>query len=235
VKDHAQIEAFRSKILELELAKLDGEPDSPFVDMMRTLLRERRVWVDGARMRSLRQRCERYAGVAGAFVECGVAMGGSLALMKAYAGPGRKVWGFDSFEAMPALGAHDGGDGAVYVGVQCAGDEGERAVSRTFELVGVSMDGVHVVRGWFDAQLPARCADIGAIALLRLDADWYDATRFCLETLYDQVIAGGAVIVDDYHTFRGCREAVDEFRSARAIDAPLIVTDPRSEVYWLKS
>ena len=235
MNDHAPVEAFRSKILELELAKLDGEPDSRFVNMMRTLLREQRVWVDAARMRNLRRQCERYAGIVGAFVECGVAMGGSLALMKAYGGRRRAVWGFDSFEAMPALGVQDGGDGAVYVGLRCSGDEGERAVSRTFELVGVAMDDVHVVAGWFDAQLPAHRAGIGPIALLRLDADWYDATRFCLETLYDQVIAGGAVIIDDYHTFRGCREAVDEFRAARAIDDPLIVTDPRSEVYWLKS
>src|SRR5690242_4850807 len=99
---------------------------------MRTLLREERVWVDGARMRNLRQQCERYNGMDGAFVECGVAMGGSLAVMKEYAGAARAVWGFDSFEGMPALGAEDAGEGAVYVGVQCAGDEGERAVSRTF-------------------------------------------------------------------------------------------------------
>ena len=235
MNDRARVDAFRSKILELELAKLDDEPDSQFVDIMRTLFREQRVWVDAARVRNLRGLCERYAGTDGAFVECGVAMGGSLAVMKAYAGPGRAVWGFDSFEGMPALGAQDGGDGAVYVGIQCAGEEGERAVARTFELVGLPIDGVHVVPGWFDAQLPAHAADIGPIALLRLDADWYEATRFCLDALYDQVIAGGAVVIDDYHSFRGCRQAVDEFRAAHAIAAPLIVTDPRSEVYWLKS
>src|SRR5262249_2232159 len=141
VAEPAQIEAFRARILELELAKLDAEPDSRFVDLMRTLLREQRVWVDVARMRNLREQCERLAGVGGAFVECGVAMGGSLALMQSYAGSGRAVWGFDSFEEMPAQGERDDGDGAVYVGVQCAGDEGERAVAHTFALVGVPMDG----------------------------------------------------------------------------------------------
>ena len=48
------------------------------------------------------------------------------------------------------------------------------------------------------------------------------------------MIPGGAVIIDDYYDFTGCRKAVDEFRDTRGIKAPLHVTDPENEVYWFK-
>ena len=43
------------------------------------------------------------------------------------------------------------------------------------------------------------------IAVLRLDGDWYDSTRVCLENLYPYVAPGGIVIVDDYYIWDGSR------------------------------
>jgi O-methyltransferase len=51
------------------------------------------------------------------------------------------------------------------------------------------------------------------IALLRLDTDWYESTKFELENFYDKVSVGGIVIVDDYGHWKGCKKAVDEFLS----------------------
>jgi hypothetical protein len=233
--DRSEIEAFRLKIRDAELAKLDGEPDSRLVRIMRTLLRERRVWVDGARMRTVHRLCEHFDGIEGAFVECGVAMGASLSLLAAYAGPDRLVWGFDSFEALPDLVDKDEGQGEAYVGLNCSGDEGEQSVRRTFELVDVPMTNVRIVKGWFEDRLPALCSEVGPIAILRLDADWYQSTRDCLDTLYESVVSRGAVIIDDYFSFKGCRTAVDEFREIHRVDAELRMTDSHSEVYWFKS
>jgi O-methyltransferase len=169
----------------------------------------------------------------GALVECGVARGGALALM-AWARPDdRPVWGFDSFEGMPPLTDRDQGDGAVWVGFAVAGELGSGIVAHTFDELGIAMDGVHVVVGWFEDTFPSTAADVGPISVLRLDCDWYVATRLCLDTFYDQVVPGGAVIIDDYNTFIGCREAVDEFRAERGITAELVVTDPESEVFWI--
>lgn len=49
------------------------------------------------------------------------------------------------------------------------------------------------------------------IAILRLDTDWYESTKFELDNFYDKVSVGGIVIVDDYGHWQGCKQAVDEF------------------------
>jgi hypothetical protein len=49
------------------------------------------------------------------------------------------------------------------------------------------------------------------IAILRLDTDWYESTKFELDNFYDKVSVGGIVIIDDYGHWQGCKQAVDEF------------------------
>lgn len=71
--------------------------------------------------------------------------------------------------------------------------------------------------GWFQSTLPASRKELGRIAILRVDADWYESTRCCLEELYDQLVVGGYLIIDDYGHFPGCRKAVDEFFEARGL------------------
>jgi len=51
--------------------------------------------------------------------------------------------------------------------------------------------------------------------------------------LYDKVVPGGFVIVDDY-ALAGCREAIHDFRRERAIADPLVPID-RMSVFWRKS
>ena len=152
--------------------------------------------------------------------------------MAALAGPDRLVWGFDSFEGFPELSEADGGSGAEFVGMSCAGDEGERAVYKTFAATGVPMTNVRLVKGWFVDTVPDVVEEVGAIALLRLDSDFHDATRFTLEQFYDRVVPGGVVIVNDYFAFEGCRKAVDDFRAERGIDAEVHVVSPHNEVHW---
>jgi O-methyltransferase len=169
----------------------------------------------------------------GALVECGVGRGGALALMAATRADGQAVWGFDSFDVMPPLTERDHGEGEVWVGFSVAGSKGAAVVKDTFEAVGVTGEAVHVIEGWFEDTFPTAAPQVGPIAVLRLDSDWYAATRLCLDTFYDLVVPGGAVLVDDYNTFRGCREAVDEFRAERGITGDLVVTHEESEVYWI--
>jgi len=51
--------------------------------------------------------------------------------------------------------------------------------------------------------------------LLRLDSDWYESTKQCLENLFDLVVDGGLVIIDDYYVWDGCARAVHDFLSKR--------------------
>lgn len=155
------------------------------------------------------------AGIAGDFVECGVWKGGAVGMMALAhrAGGGeasRVIHLFDSFEGLPAPRAEvDGAAAARYAG-ECVGTLGENR-----ELlegrIGYPAQLLRYHVGWFEATVPAAAPGIGGIALLRLDGDWYESTRVCLESLYPKVVPGGVVVVDDYGHWQGCRQAVDEY------------------------
>ena len=69
--------------------------------------------------------------------------------------------------------------------------------------------------------------------MLRLDGDWYESTRTCIEALYDQVVEDGFVVVDDYGAFPGCKTAIDEFFANRKIAVTLHAVD-YTRVYFQK-
>ena len=148
--------------------------------------------------------------IPGALVQCGVWRGGSAAVA-ARASRTRDVWLFDSFEGFPAPGERDA-DGAVI-------QRGDRLAAPSDVIEAMrrvrAEARAHVVRGWFDDTLPTVADRIGPIALLSLDADLYDSTRTALRHLYDLVVSGGFVVVDDYGFWPGCRRAVDEFLDQR--------------------
>lgn len=146
----------------------------------------------------------------GALVECGVWRGGCSALM-AWVGRPRKMWLFDSFEGLPEPGPLDGLEAKEYAGKVIAS---EHEVQEVFAKVGVNGE---IRKGWFESTVPVASREIGPIAVLRLDGDWYQSTKVCLENLYDLVARGGVVIVDDYDRWQGCRTAVDEFMRQRMI------------------
>jgi hypothetical protein len=68
-----------------------------------------------------------------------------------------------------------------------------------------------MVKGWFADTVPVTKSEIGLIALLHLDGDYYDSTMLVLTELYPQVVPGGVLAIDDYQHWLGCRRAVDEF------------------------
>ena len=49
------------------------------------------------------------------------------------------------------------------------------------------------------------------ISLLHIDVDVYNATQCILENLFDLVVPGGIVMLDDYASAEGETRAVDEF------------------------
>jgi O-methyltransferase len=165
------------------------------------------------------------AGVDGAFVECGVWRGGAafvIADRLRRAKSDRLVWMVDSFEGLPAPTKADGSAALAY-----AKDTANPAYydncSASIEEVEASAkrlkltDQVKLVKGWFDDTLPDTREKIGPIAMLRIDADWYQSVRCCLDQLYEQVSPGGLVILDDYYTWDGCTLAVHDFLSERQL------------------
>ena len=60
------------------------------------------------------------------------------------------------------------------------------------------------------------------IAILRLDTDWYESSKYELEQMYDNVVIGGLIIFDDYYLWNGQRKATDDFFLSRNINYEII-------------
>ena len=78
---------------------------------------------------------------------------------------------------------------------------------------------ITLVPGFVEDTLPK--FESGPIALLRLDTDFYNSTKVEFDILYDRLVPGGVLIVDDYGLFDGSRTATDEFL-AGLDNAPLL-------------
>jgi len=158
--------------------------------------------------------------IRGAIVECGVYKGGGAAVMTRCASPDREVFLFDSFEGLPPPTANDGQLAqSQYQAGWCASSEDD--VRALFTELGLLGPRVHFVRGWFHETFPV--TRVGPIALLHVDADWYESVKLCLERFWDDVARGGFVVFDDYGRWEGCTRAVDEFLAVRRL-GPLAQT-----------
>ena len=176
----------------------------------------------------------------GNFVECGVARGGSTAMLglviKRYSSRPRHLFSFDSFEGMPepsefdtqnGIPADDTGWGTG----TCAGSlEGVQHICDSLDI----SEHVSLIKGYFEDTLAPNKAAIGAISLLHLDADWYSSTKTILNELYDQVIPGGLMQYDDYGCWEGCKKAVDEFQMERDLSFKLQHVPGDQQGMWMQ-
>ena len=173
----------------------------------------------------------------GAFVECGTWKGGAtgvMALASLRHGTGARTFHlFDSFQDMCFPDENIDGEVAISQARATPGLSGPmdgalRAMEGFYDFLGghahaqdvrdllvgqlrYTPNRIHIHEGWFQDTLPKVRQKVGPIVLLRLDTDYYAGTRFCLEQLFDQLVPGGFVIIDDYGCYEGCRRAVDEF------------------------
>lgn len=156
--------------------------------------------------------------VNGCVVECGVWKGGMCAGMAEIISD-REFFLFDSFEGLPPPQEIDGERAlawekrkdSIYYHNNCSAEMSyaDRAMAQT----GAEF---HLIKGWYSASLPSAQFP-NAIAILRLDSDWYESTMDCLVHLYSKVTKGGLVIIDDYHVFDGCSRAVHDFLSRNSL------------------
>lgn len=183
--------------------------------------------------------------IKGAFVECGVWKGGCAAVAAFIANrakSNRKIWLFDSFEGLPEPTEKDGllakeyaqnqTSGKLSTINQCVGPL-EDVKEIFFSKLKIDKENVEIKKGWFQDTLPDQKNKIGDIAILRLDGDWYESTKCCLDNLYDKVIYGGYIVIDDYGYWEGARRALDEFFLDRKINPRLIKID-EAGIYFKK-
>ena len=149
-------------------------------------------------------------GIPGDIVECGTARGGSAALMAlllAELASNRRLWAFDTFEGIPAptLDDPDYEVAKAFTGHFRGDLEGVKELFQKLQIEQM----VQFVKGRFQDTLPS--AEVGSIALLHLDGDWYESTKCCFEHLYDKVSPGGFIQIDDWGYWAGARKATTDF------------------------
>lgn len=177
--------------------------------------------------------------IPGCLVECGVYAGAHPGIMDyacRFVGKSREIWLFDSFEGIPKAGPEDGDACAALVG---RGDGKQivtsgisfctlRGAQGNLRKWGSNIEKLRFVKGWFQETIPT--SKTGPIAVLRLDADLYDSTKVCMQHLYDRVVHGGFVIVDDWG-FAGVQKAIREVIG----EPPQLIQIPGSEChFWRK-
>jgi O-methyltransferase len=166
--------------------------------------------------------------VPGAVVECGVWRGGSMLTVAhtllRLGVTDRELYLFDTFKGMTAPTERDVRitEGKHADELLAAKGPGPMAwarpgkfvatlddVKRGFAALDYPQDRIHFVPGRVEDTVPQHAPD--GIAILRLDTDWYESTKHELTHLYQRLSPGGVLIIDDYGTWHGSKEATDEF------------------------
>lgn len=189
--------------------------------------------------------CEKH-NVPGSYVECGVWKGGAIGLMALvnlkYGSKRRHIHLFDSFQEICEPDESVDGERAISEVKKWAKDGGTQGKLRPLtgiydhkggpgtveenkslleQTIKYDKNYIHYHVGWFQQTMPVDSDKIGDIAILRLDSDYYASTKISLEYLFDKVVKGGFIIIDDYGAYDGCRKAVDEFFVKKNISAYL--------------
>lgn len=162
--------------------------------------------------------------IEGDIVECGVWRGGSMMLVAKklveLKSINKKLFLFDTFEGMSEPGEDDvawdkitaeeklnNSDKYEGANVWCYSTLEE--VKQNLSKCGYPNDRICYVKGKVEDTLPY--PEINKISLLRLDTDWYESTKHELQHLFDKLVFGGILIIDDYGHWEGAKKAVDEF------------------------
>ena len=175
--------------------------------------------------------------IPGDIVECGVFMGGNIALALAEMynlDLDRKFWAYDTFEGVPRKELIDT-DREIEIHSSGAGESVERWYNEEDQWCYCPKDGVienvaniipKLIPDLYDANrmidkkvnfvegsvldtIPNILPE--KISFIRLDMDIAVPTKHALEHLWDLVSIGGVMHIDDYNMFGGVHEVVDEF------------------------
>ena len=173
--------------------------------------------------------------VEGDLLEAGVWRGGAALLMRA----ALAAYGGDQQRTVVLADSFQGFTRSNETNRMIAGTDanGLEQILRDYDFLAVSRpevelilarlgykEGFEFIEGFFEDTMPSLKGQ-RRWSLIRLDGDTYSATRACLDALYDDLVDGGFVIVDDYRFVEECRRAVDEFREERGIEDPLVSVD----------
>jgi len=167
-------------------------------------------------------------GIEGDFVECGVWKGGHVIAALLSSTYPRQYWLFDTFDGMTEPGKQDFKRGAHATTMAKYRKLGIKNWCRA-ELEEVQNNikphqrpdqQLHYVVGPVEQTLTSHKLP-EKISMLRLDTDFYASTKIELEILWPRLVPGGVLIIDDYKSWQGCRQACDEYFQDRVEYLPI--------------
>ncbi len=198
----------------------------------RAVKSQRLTYLSHARLNSLITQTLRVEAEAltGILIETGCALGGSAIVMCAAKQPTRPLEVYDLFGTIPAPTAKDGTVANTRFDVISAGQaqgiagdtyygyqpQLKAQVAANFATHGFAPQQhcVTLVEGLLDATLRGN----EPVALAHIDVDWYDAVALCLNQIAPRLCLNGALIIDDYYDWPGCKKAVDAFLAQHPSD-----------------
>jgi len=163
--------------------------------------------------------------IPGAIVELGVWRGGAMILAAAVckdSGIARDLFVVDAFEDIPP-GQYGMASGYLR--------STEKQVEDNFRALSVyDPNHVHFIKGLFKDTVPAMSKHdkLDSIAVLRVDANFYDSYQDVMYLLYEKVPVGGIVIFDDVFTHAPVTEFWDHFKQDQGITEVLNRIDRHS-------
>ena len=152
--------------------------------------------------------------IRGVLIECGVWKGGCIMAMMERLRQlkmRRQVWAYDTFSK--------GMTGSSSADIDCKGNSGSSLEGQLFtpreefeaniSKVDYDFKRIRIIEGDIRKTIISHTPQ--RISLLRIDIDFYEATKCVLKNCYPLVSEGGVVIFDDYSWWDGCKLAVDEY------------------------
>lgn len=135
-------------------------------------------------LESIKQLSSKVKDLDGAIAEIGIFKGGTLAFMASLFK--KKVYGFDTFEGLPAIHF---GEGEYHKPLEF-NDTSLEYVSSVLESQGIDFE---LIKGVF----PYSC-NLESFAFVHLDVDYGKAIKESLEYIYPRLVKGGIIVIDDY-------------------------------------
>jgi asparagine synthase (glutamine-hydrolysing) len=159
----------------------------------------------------------------GAIIEAGCALGGSAITLASAKSKNRMFFVYDAFGMIPPPSEEDGPDVheryKVIVSGKSTGIGGHLyygyrkniydEVLQSFVDFGLEAgeNNIYLKRGLFQDTLKVE----STVSLAHVDCDWHDSVLTCLNRIEPYLARGGTLIIDDYHSWSGCRKAVHEY------------------------
>jgi asparagine synthase (glutamine-hydrolysing) len=198
--------------------------------LSRAVKRQKLTYLSDAKLLRLEQALQEATAADGAFVEFGIALGGSaIMITNAAVVAHQRFFGFDVFGLIPPPTSEKDDSKSreryeLIASGQATGIGGDRYygyrsdlyddVVKAFQRNGLAVDGrsISLVKGLFEHTVPT--TDIGRVAFCHIDCDWYDPVKFCLNWIAPRLAPSGLILLDDYHDYGGCAQATNEFLAA---------------------